>query len=81
MTDKYFQFPSFVGSNLPDARQRLEEAMEARRTGRYEEALAAVIWLHEHALEYGPFISNVALREWVNLARAYPKANTALEET
>lgn len=65
-------------------RECLVQAREAALDGRYQEALDAFMWFHDHALEhdrayYGVRLS-FALAYWVELAQVYPKAMDALIE-
>lgn len=67
-----------------NVRQRYDNAREAARSGRYEEALRGYIWFHNHALEedpsywYGVRLS-YALSEWIALASIYPPALARLK--
>jgi hypothetical protein len=66
-----------------DPRVRLQRGQEAAAAGRYEAALRDYIWFHEHALEHRPSLYGVrlsfALWYWMELAKEYPKARSALE--
>ena len=65
------------------ALERLHAAARMTREGRHEEALGELVWFHEHALEEEPALYGVrnsfGLLYWMDLARAYPSARTALE--
>ena len=67
-----------------DVRERYQQAQEAAREGRHEEALREYLWFHEHALEHEPAMYGVrlsfALGAWLELGQAYPKALAALKE-
>jgi hypothetical protein len=67
-----------------DVRDRYQQAQEAAREGRHEEALREYLWFHEHALEHEPAMYGVrlsfALHAWVELGQVYPKALAALKE-
>lgn len=63
---------------------RLKEARTAVEDGKYEDALNAYLWIHQHALEYNRAFSGVrlsyALDEWIALGALYPKALQALTD-
>lgn len=63
--------------------ERLVTARELADQGRYDEALQALAWFHEHALEQDPTLAGVrrsyALADWAVLADAHPPAAAALE--
>jgi hypothetical protein len=67
-----------------DVRERYQQAQEAAREGRHEEALGEYLWFHEHALEHEPAMYGVrlsfALAAWIELGQIYPKALAALKE-
>ena len=44
-----------------DVRERYQQAQEAARDGRHEEALREYLWFHEHALEHEPAMYEVRL--------------------
>jgi hypothetical protein len=66
----------------PTAQERLDQASEARRDGRYAEALAHHLWFHENSLAEDPALSAVrlsfAVGYWAELGRVYPPALDAL---
>ncbi|WP_429206534.1 hypothetical protein [Massilia sp. UYP11] len=63
--------------------ERLATARELADQGRYDAALQALAWFHEHALEHDPSLQGVrrsyALADWAMLAEAHPPAAVALE--
>jgi hypothetical protein len=65
--------------------ERLKNAKQAADEGRYEDALGEYIWFHDHALEHEPALYGVrlsfALEYWMDLAKVYPEARRALEQT
>jgi hypothetical protein len=67
-----------------DVRERYQQAQEAAREGRHEEALREYLWFHEHVLEHEPSMYGVrlsfALAAWIQLGQSYPKALVALKE-
>lgn len=66
-----------------DALQALRDAREAARRGAHSEALEKYLWFHHHALEHDPALAGVrssyVISEWVELGKAYPPAQEALE--
>lgn len=60
-----------------------DEALQAHRDGKYEEALRKHIWFHQYALDFQPSLYGVrlsyALSDWRCLATKYPDALAALE--
>jgi hypothetical protein len=69
-------------SGVPDPQVVLDQARDFARQGRYEEALRAHAWFHDHALEhdeaqYGVRLS-FALADWVELGKKHPPALEAL---
>lgn len=67
------------------AEERFVNAQTCIAEGRHAEALADLVWFHEHALAEAPSLAGVrlsfAMLNWVQLAAVYPAARTALEET
>ena len=64
------------------AHERLRAARQAIDDGRYEEALADLVWFHHHALAeqrslYGVRLS-YAIAFWLDLGKVYPPALDAL---
>lgn len=74
--------PAWLPPANPDVRQIQQEVSEDRRAKRFEDALAKVLWFHEHVLEHEPSMRGVrlsfALAEWLNLAETYPPAMEAM---
>jgi len=60
-----------------------DEALQAHKDGKYEEALRKHIWFHQYALDYQLSLSGVrlsyALSDWRCLGTKYPDALVALE--
>lgn len=65
-----------------NAQERLHQARVHSCEGRYEEALADLIWFHDNALAERPSLYGVrlsfALSDWVELGEKYPPARAAL---
>ena len=66
----------------PDPQLILSEAVEDRKQGKFEQALAKHLWFHEHALEYRPSLCGVrlsfALNYWFELANEFAPARESL---
>jgi serine/threonine protein kinase len=73
--------PALLPGEKPDYGKILDDAKKLTETGHYEEALQRYIWHHNHAMESGDsWQSIVALTDWEELSRRYPKAKQALIE-
>src|SRR6267142_6887314 len=72
-----------AGFSAADVQKRLHEAHVAAQAGRCEEALDGYIWFHENSVDVpgmGGVRLSFALAYWMELARVYPPARTALED-
>lgn len=77
--------PQQAATEPPDPSAILNEAVDDRNAGRFEDALAKHVWYHENAVKYHPGQSAVrlsfALSYWWRLAQQYPPAMEKLIET
>jgi hypothetical protein len=69
--------------SAPDPRDVLREARLLAKSQQYAAALEKYIWFHDHALDSDRSLVGVrlsyAIAEWVDLGKAYPPAQRALE--
>lgn len=74
----------WVPPENPDIDAIREEAERDVKVGKYDEALAKYVWLHENVLKYEPSMSGVrlsfALGDWYRLGEKYPPALAKMEE-
>src|SRR5437016_5777653 len=82
MEQEWDYFARHSGKNPVDVYKRFRESHTAAMAGRYEEALDGYVWFHENSQDEpgmrGVRLS-IALAYWMDLARVYPPARTALE--
>jgi hypothetical protein len=68
----------------PNPQAILQEAVEDRVAGRYEDALQKQLWFHKEAVKIQPALvgvrSSFALAYWAHLAAKYPPALEALKK-
>lgn len=68
----------------PNPQAILQEAVEDRIAGRYEDALQKQLWFHKEAVRIQPSLAGVrgsfALAYWAHLAAKYPPAMEALKK-
>jgi hypothetical protein len=66
----------------PDPQKILREARGDREAGRFADALAKLVWFHQHAMEYNESLSGIrrtsALADWRLLAYRYGPAREKL---